>query len=80
MNLVEEQNYRCALSGRELTPETASIDHVVPIARGGEHNLENLWVVDQQVNSAKGTMTLEEFLSVCNDVISHRRQEALTSA
>lgn len=80
MQLVEQQGYRCALSGRTLTPETASLDHVVPLARGGEHGIENLWVVDQQINSAKGTMTVEEFQSMCRDVASYQGQTMQATA
>lgn len=72
--LVQHQGYRCAISGRELTPETASLDHIVPIARGGKHCIENVWVVHMQVNTAKGTLTMEEFLAVCRDVVNHQAQ------
>lgn len=72
MGLVERQGFRCALSGRELTPQTASLDHIVPLARGGEHNIHNIWVVDQQINGAKGTLTLDEFVAMCRDVVRHQ--------
>lgn len=72
LRLVEKQGYRCAISGRVLTPETASIDHIVPLGRGGEHALANLWIVDHQVNAAKGTMTTEEFVALCREVAQHR--------
>ena len=71
LQLIESQEYLCALSGRRLTPETASIDHIVPMSRGGDHDISNLWVVDHHVNSAKGTMTVEEFVSLCRDVTAH---------
>lgn len=73
MHLVQKQNYRCALSGRALTPETASLDHIVPLSRGGTHDLANVWIVNHQVNSAKGTMTFEEFLTLCKDVVTHQQ-------
>jgi 5-methylcytosine-specific restriction endonuclease McrA len=68
LEMVERQQYRCAISGRPLTPENAALDHIVPVARGGQHAAENVWVVDAQVNAAKGTLTMEEFLAVCRDV------------
>ena len=79
MKLLERQQFRCALSGRELTPAIASLDHIVPLAKGGSHTIDNLWVVDQQVNVAKGTMTLDEFLQVCSDVIRHQHPERATA-
>ena len=72
MELIEEQNFRCALSDRKLTPETASLDHIIPLSRGGSHEIDNLWVVEHLVNSAKGTMTVDEFIAMCSDVTSHQ--------
>lgn len=72
MALLEQQNYRCALSGVELTPETASADHKVPIARGGLHHISNLQIIDEKVNQAKGALMLDEFLDVCRRVVSHQ--------
>lgn len=70
--LVEKQDYRCALSGRALTPQTASLDHIQPLSRGGTHAIENLWVVDLHANAAKGTLTVDEFVALCIDVVRHR--------
>ena len=72
--LIEQQEYRCALSGRTLTPETASIDHIVPLSRGGEHAIHNLWAVHHQINAAKGTLTADDFLAMCRDVIRQQEQ------
>jgi len=72
MQLIETQGYRCALSGRPLTPETASIDHIVPVARGGTHDMSNVWIVDHRVNLAKGVMTTEEFVAMCREVVEYQ--------
>ncbi|HMN41161.1 MAG TPA: hypothetical protein PKE29_09975 [Phycisphaerales bacterium] len=72
MSMVERQQFRCAISGRELTPETASLDHITPLARGGKHELGNVWAVDHQINTAKGTLTVEEFVTMCCDVARHQ--------
>jgi len=69
LRLLEHQGYRCALTGRRLTPQTAALDHIVPIRRGGEHAIENTQVLHKDVNRAKGALTSEEFLAVCREVI-----------
>lgn len=74
MELVRQQGYTCALSGRTLTPETASLDHIAPLANGGAHALENVWVVDHQVNTAKGTLSVDDFVAVCRDVVRYQDQ------
>jgi 5-methylcytosine-specific restriction endonuclease McrA len=68
--MVLAQDYRCALSGRILTPDTASMDHRKPFAKGGTHELANVWIVDWRVNQAKGVMDPEEFIQMCGDVVA----------
>lgn len=70
MRLIESQDFKCALTHRKLTPSTASLDHRVPVARGGPHVLSNCQVLDKQVNRAKGTMTTDEFISLCREVVA----------
>ncbi len=69
--LIEGQGYKCAYSGRDLAPETASLDHMVPVSRGGSHDLSNIRIVHREVNVAKGTMRLEDFVAMCRDVASY---------
>lgn len=68
--LVDQQAYRCFLSGRHLEPETASPDHMLPISRGGNHSLGNICVLDVDVNRAKGTQTVSEFVAMCHEVVT----------
>ena len=71
LKLIESQDYRCALTGRELTPETATLDHKHPQAEGGDHERENVWWIHEDVNRAKGTMSTEDFIRLCRDVASY---------
>ena len=68
LELIERQEYRCALSGEKLTPKTASLDHKEPLSRGGEHNMANVQIVHRFVNRAKGTMSQAEFIEMCRKV------------
>jgi len=78
---VAEQDYKCALSGVELTcvrdrgniiQTNASIDR---INAGKEYNYENIQIVCRAVNSFRGNMSVEEFINWCNKVIDHVIQE-----
>ena len=68
LRLLEKQQYRCALTGRRLTPQTAALDHIVPIRFGGEHLIENAQVLHKDVNRAKGSLTSDEFIGLCREV------------
>jgi 5-methylcytosine-specific restriction endonuclease McrA len=68
--MIEKQDYKCALSGVDLTPETASVDHITPISQGGLHVMGNIQILHTQVNSAKHSMTQNEFIQMCKRVVS----------
>jgi 5-methylcytosine-specific restriction endonuclease McrA len=69
--LLDGQGKCCAYTGDALTPETASLDHIVPLGRNGDHAITNLAIVRLDVNAAKGTMTYDEFLAMCRRVVAH---------
>ncbi len=76
LELIESQGYLCALSGRPLEPATAGVDHVVPVSRGGSHDIENVQVIHRDVNQAKSTMTNEEFIAMCREVVAWADRES----
>jgi 5-methylcytosine-specific restriction endonuclease McrA len=73
LELLRCQDYRCALTGRLLTPETASLDHRVPLSRGGPNTMDNVIIVHRSVNRAKGTLLVEEFIAMCQEVVDHEK-------
>ena len=68
MKMIERQGFRCAVTGRTLTPKTASLDHIVPLKDGGDNNMGNVQIVHADANAAKGTMSMERFVALCRDV------------
>ena len=68
MQLLEHQGYRCALTGRTLAPEDASLDHIVPVREGGEHVIENTQVLHRDINRAKSILSNEDFIQMCREV------------
>lgn len=69
LKLIESQEFRCALTGRQLEPDTASVDHAYPVSQGGTNTIANLQVLHTDVNQAKGTMNPETFVEMCRDVV-----------
>lgn len=67
LDLWMSQQGRCALSDRALGPD-AHLDHVIPVARGGSHGVENLRWLDPLVNVARGAMSDESFIALCRSV------------
>ena len=65
LRMAEQQAYRCAYTGDELTPQTVSVDHIKPVSDGGRHTVANLQLVRHDVNRAKGSMSHEDFVAMC---------------
>jgi 5-methylcytosine-specific restriction endonuclease McrA len=70
LQLLRDQDFKCVLTGRTLTPDNCSLDHIVPIANGGEHVMGNVQLVCMEVNRAKSMMGNDEFVQLCHDVAS----------
>lgn len=71
--LLERQNYRCAYTGGELTiGQNASLDHIIPTAKGGDNSIENLQWVDLQINVMKNNMSHQEFISTIKLILARR--------
>ena len=74
MDLLHAQEYRCALSGEEMTcrlekgkkfPTNASIDR---IDAGGEYSRENIRLVCKAVNQWRGDLDTNEYIRFCHKV------------
>ncbi len=65
-------DYRCFYCGNETMPtridyamesfpEEATIDHKIPVSRGGDHSLSNLVIACRRCNCRKGPKTMDEY-------------------
>jgi hypothetical protein len=70
--LAKKQKLKCALSGRQLTNLNISPDHIIPISKGGIHSISNIRLVDRDINIARQSLSDEEFIQLCKDVINHQ--------
>ena len=54
--LCAKYQYRCICCEQ---PSVLTVDHIVPLVRGGSHNIENLQPLCRSCNSRKGTRTID---------------------
>lgn len=68
---------KCYLTGDEidLTKDDYSLDHILPISRGGSCELDNLGITTYLANLAKTSMTEDEFVELCKKVLIHHGYE-----
>ena len=54
---------RCVYCAAHLSPETATLDHVLPVSRGGSHAPGNLVIACHSCNQLKGDALPLEFFA-----------------
>jgi hypothetical protein len=70
--LLEKQNYRCALTGRELTPEITDAEHIVPLDAGGEHTPDNIYLIIKDAARLKRYLSEPDLMQLCLDILNNR--------
>ena len=73
--LAKKQKMLCPLTGRRLATDNISVDHIIPLVKGGTHALSNLRLVRKEANLARHTLSDEEFYSLCLDVVKQMEQK-----
>jgi 5-methylcytosine-specific restriction endonuclease McrA len=79
-DVYERDQWTCGLCREPVDPllpwpdpMSASVDHIVPLSRGGEHSLDNVQSAHLSCNCRKGDQTIEEIAeveSIINDMIT----------
>jgi 5-methylcytosine-specific restriction endonuclease McrA len=59
-NIWKRDNWTCCYTGQKLTKENVSVDHIIPVSRGGQDTWLNLVTAEKEVNRKKAAMTPEE--------------------
>jgi hypothetical protein len=67
--IAKHQKCLCALTGRPLTTDNVSPDHIVCRTHNGSSNIDNIRLVVKEVNVARNVLSDDAFINLCNDVI-----------
>ena len=69
----------CYLTGRKIdlnTTTSFTFDHRIPTVKGGTNDLKNLEVCCTEANHAKAGLLLDEFYSLCEEILAWRDKQA----
>lgn len=66
---------RCELCGRNLLFEDVTIDHVIPLSKGGIDNVENLACVCYEDNQFKNNILPEDFLERITKIFLYQMEK-----
>jgi HNH endonuclease len=61
--VYERDAYKCKYCGKQLTRFTATLDHITPVAVGGDNSFANLTTACLDCNSRKNVRPLGDFLA-----------------
>jgi hypothetical protein len=73
--LALNQRLKCKYSGLKLTKKNISIDHILPLSKGGDSDISNLCLVTKEVNYMKHTMGAEEFIDLCKIIVDYNKNK-----
>lgn len=68
--IARKQKLLCALTGRKLTIDNISPDHITPKIKGGQSVPKNIQLVTIEANRAKHAMNQNEFIQLCTDIVN----------
>ncbi len=66
--LLISQNYLCALTGRELSPDWKNIT-VDRVDSGQGYTIDNIQLVTIEANFCKQEYSMKDFIALCQDVV-----------
>jgi len=81
LSVLERQNYKCALSGIDLTcklskgtkyPTNVSVDRIIP---GGPYTVDNIQLVCRALNSWRADLSIDDFVEWCRRVVEHQTKK-----
>lgn len=65
--IFEAWDWKCAYCGEQLTSQTATIDHIIPKFKGGQHIRVNMCCCCSPCNKSKATSKLEDWYTEENE-------------
>jgi hypothetical protein len=63
----------CYLTGRpiNLSDDKYHLDHILAVSKGGGCNITNLGITCPEANYAKGSLSVQELLELCKEILIH---------
>ena len=64
---------KCAICGKPVRFKKMTVDHKIPVSKGGTNELSNLQLSHLSCNRAKADMLEDEFLELAQRIVIHNR-------
>jgi hypothetical protein len=77
-HIFEAWGWKCAYCAQQLTPDTATIDHILPKHKGGQNIRSNMACSCNRCNREKGSLLLSSFYTESNPDYTGQRFARIT--
>ena len=71
--MLEKQKYKCALSGRDLSPANTEVELRDPKKKSGRAEKSNHYMVDKAVSYLARHLTEAEIVKLAEEIINFRK-------
>lgn len=72
--IAKQQKLICPISGHRLTNQNMSPDHIIHRVNGGKTIPSNIRIVTIAVNTARNSMSDNELIKLCQDIVNHNKK------
>ena len=64
-------NGRCGICGKPINYSAKTVDHKIPLSKGGTNGFDNLQPACLTCNLLKGSLTMPELINQVNGILRH---------
>ena len=69
--IYAKANGKCAICGKPIKFKEMTVDHKIPLSKGGTNDLSNLQLAHLMCNRAKSDLMNDEFMKLVNRIAFH---------
>ena len=78
--VYNRSNGVCPICGKQMSKYVYTVDHIIPLSRGGTNEITNLRAVHKDCNRFKGNFLDDEFMNLtstvaCNNIVNNPNSE-----
>lgn len=67
----------CAICGKPVKFKELTVDHILPLSRGGTNNMDNLQLACKECNLTKNRLTMEQFFNKIWELFMYNKKEII---
>lgn len=68
-----KSNGKCAICGKPVKFKKMTVDHKIPLSKGGTNDISNLQLAHLICNRAKTDLVSDEFVELAKRIVRHNR-------